>query len=238
MAVEQLEKRPSASKVNRAGRRLRQVMRGEAERPISEVTADLRVIEAFRAAHAEPLTRVAAGLRYYVARHSSIELDGKPIVGQRLKRMRTIIDKLSREPTMALSRMEDIGGCRALFASIDEIDALVKDLRGQKRWDLTRERDYIRDPKSRSGYRGLHVIVEKDDCRIEVQLRTLSQHAWAELVEASDRDAGFGLKEGRASIDVTEYYRLGAELLAASDEGVRVDPATIRRFQELHRTIQ
>jgi putative GTP pyrophosphokinase len=76
------------------------------------------VVEEFRKAHAELLTKIAANLRYYVDRYSSIELSGRPIVGQRLKRMRTIVDKLGREPTMALSWMEDMGGCRALFASV------------------------------------------------------------------------------------------------------------------------
>src|SRR4029077_8657409 len=34
------------------------------------------------------------------------------IVAQRLKRRKTIIDKLSREPQMQLARMDDVAGCR------------------------------------------------------------------------------------------------------------------------------
>jgi hypothetical protein len=56
--------------------------------------------------HVQPLTR--AGLRYFVAEAA----DGSVIVGQRLKRLETIHDKLER---MSLSRMDDLGGCRAVL---------------------------------------------------------------------------------------------------------------------------
>ena len=88
----------------------------------------------FRACHAAPLTRVGAGLRYYVEKYSSVKLDGRPVVAQRLKRMRTIADKLLREPGMKLSRMYDIGGCRALFATVGEMEALIANLESQRRW--------------------------------------------------------------------------------------------------------
>ena len=68
-------------------------------------------------------------------------------------------------------------------------------------------------------------------------LADLTRHSWAELVETTDRRTGAGLKEGRASADLTEYYRLGSEMLAASESDAPLNPDTQRRFQELHRLV-
>jgi ppGpp synthetase/RelA/SpoT-type nucleotidyltranferase len=111
-------------------------------------------------------------------------------------------------------------------------------LEKQKRWDIRRIRNYVENPKPRSGYRAIHVIVQKEGLLIEIQLRTVSQHAWAELIERTDRSTGVGLKTDRAPDDVTEYYRLGADLLAQTDENAPRNPATLRRFQELHVQVQ
>jgi hypothetical protein len=80
--------------------------------------------------HARPLTRV--GLRYFVAEAA----DGPVIVGQRLKRMETIRDKLERHPKMALSRIHDIGGCRAVLPNQTAVDHVIERLRAQRGWDL------------------------------------------------------------------------------------------------------
>jgi putative GTP pyrophosphokinase len=160
-----------------------------------ELYEHLMAIRAFRSDHGQPLTRVAANLRYYVdqaapnSRHKRI--------GQRLKRMPTILDKLEREPRMALSRMHDIGGCRAIVESQDGIDVIVERLRRQRRWDVRREYDYVADPKV-DGYRAKHLIVRKDGVLVEIQLRTLTQHSWAELVERLDLEHGLMLKQHRA----------------------------------------
>lgn len=229
---------PSKRRINQAGERVRGIILGEIDPVSCNLPAEVDVIRAFRAAHAEPLKKTAANLRYYVQRYSSIYgVYGGAIVAQRLKRMRTIFDKLTREPGMELARMEDVGGCRALFASVDEIEALVDDLSNQKRWTIARRRNYIESPRPDSGYRAFHLVVQKDDRRIEIQLRTLTQHSWAELVETTDRRTGAGLKEGRASADLTEYYRLGSEMLAASESDAPLNPDTQRRFQELHRLV-
>lgn len=228
----------SKERVKRAGDRLRGWLLNEVDLTEVELSAELDVIEDFRACHAAPLTRVGAGLRYYVERYSTVKPEGRPVVAQRLKRMRTIADKLVREPGMGLSRMYDIGGCRALFASIDEMRRSVADLERQRRWDIVRIRDYVENPRPDSGYRAIHMIVRKDGFLIECQLRTVSQHAWAELIERTDRRTGMGLKAARAPADVTEYYRLGADLLAQLDAGDERDPETLRRFQALHAQVQ
>lgn len=137
---------------------------------------------------------------------------------------------------MQLARMQDIGGCRAVVRTTEEADAMAEDLLGQRKWKVIRHYDYIRDPKP-DGYRARHLIVEKRGQLIEVQLRTVSQHAWAELIEAADRDLGLQLKGGQGPPELREYYSVGASLLALSDRGETVDKRTVRRFQELHRRV-
>lgn len=133
------------SQVNKAGRTARLCLQGEiAWGP--EVEASLDVIYLYRAAHQYPLIKANMGLR------SVVRTEGCQVeVSQRLKRFRTILDKLVREPTMQLSTMQDIGGCRAVLHSIDEIRQVERRL--QRNRPALRYSDYITNPRS-SGYRG------------------------------------------------------------------------------------
>jgi len=92
-------------------------------------------------------------------------------VTQRLKRFPTILDKLVREPTMALSKMEDIGGVRAVLMDQRQVDRVRDCLQHAQRWNIRRVRDHFECPKD-DGYRAVHVIVKKDGCYVEIQLRT------------------------------------------------------------------
>ncbi len=150
--------------------------------------------------------------------------------------MATIVDKLQRHPRMQLARMHDIGGCRAVVASEDEILDIATHLR--RRWSVVRDYDYTASPKPHSGYRAFHLVVEKDGYLIEVQLRTHVQHRWAELIEVVDRrNPGIDLKGGSAPAELVEYYRLGSELLAAEERGELADSDVVDRFRRLHQEV-
>ena len=104
-------------------------------------------------------------------------------VSQRLKRVPTIIDKLLREPTLPLSRMQDIGGCRAILPTIPDIRAVQERLaRPSRARELVAVSDYIEDPRD-SGYRGVHLIMLYRGRIVEIQLRTPVMHEWAATVE-------------------------------------------------------
>lgn len=194
---------------------------------------ELDVVARWRAAHAVPLTRVAANLRYYVAEASG----GSFVVGQRLKRMETIRDKLEREPQMVLSRMHDIAGARAVLADEAAVDRVLRRLREQRRWNLMpRTWDYVAHPKP-DGYRAKHVVVRKDGLLIEVQLRTTTQHAWAELVEQLDREHGLQLKAGSAEPRVTATLQRASETFAQLEAGELDRGATLKRIGELLRQL-
>jgi putative GTP pyrophosphokinase len=219
--------------VKRAGETMRVYMEGESRPLVHELRDAVNTITEFRRLHASPLQKVTANLRYYIIKHT----DSRPItVGQRLKRFPTIVDKLCRHPDMNLARMQDIGGCRAVVATEEEARAIFAHLK--RRWAWRREYDYITDPKPDSGYRALHLVAEKDGRLIEVQLRTIRQHAWAELIELVDRrNPTFNLKSGSAPPDVVEYYRVGAALLASGERDEPADPDLLNRFRELHKKV-
>lgn len=106
---------PSISQVKKAGRTRRRVGRGDADLPGSELDSAISVVQAFRRAHAASLVTANNGLR------SMVKPKGCRVeVTQRLKRFIMIYDKLQREATLDLSRMQDIGGVRAVLDSIDE----------------------------------------------------------------------------------------------------------------------
>jgi hypothetical protein len=73
---------PSRSRVDRAGKQLRDHQLGDLRLTEEDLSAELAIVEAFRAVHAEPMSVVAADLRRLALAVSNQE----PEVGQRLKR--------------------------------------------------------------------------------------------------------------------------------------------------------
>lgn len=137
------------SQVNKAGRTLRSPWNSLDEASLDRA---LDVLLRYRAANQLPLVKANMGLRSVVNTEGCKKIE----VSQRLKRVPTILDKLRRQPTMQLSTMQDIGGCRAVLADTDELRRVQRRLKRNR--PPIRERDYIRDPRS-SGYRGVHVVV-------------------------------------------------------------------------------
>jgi putative GTP pyrophosphokinase len=193
--------------IKRAG----DVLRNFNEYDGEKLTEAVLLVDEWRAAHARPLKSINANLRYYVRKQGV----GSEIT-QRLKRFSTIVDKLQREPRMALSRMEDIGGVRAILPRQEQVDAIVHDLESQPRWTIRRKREYIegREGAKADGYRAVHVIVEKGGYFVEIQLRTPWQDAWAQSVEQDTRRLGARLKFGAGPDDLREYYVMVSELFA------------------------
>ena len=79
---------------------------------IQEYLAALDIINNWRSSHNFPLNTFHIGLK----RRAKI-IDPTAITAQRIKRLASIEAKLRRFPTMTLSQMQDIGGCRAIVSS-------------------------------------------------------------------------------------------------------------------------
>lgn len=218
---------PTSSQVKRAGHLVRQALRGDPIPDLDKLTEAIRIIEAHRATFKQPLVTANNGLRSMV-RTSGL----KGQVSQRLKRMATILDKLDREPTLALDRMQDIGGCRVVLPTRDAVYRL-RDHLAHVRQPI-RERDYISEPRM-SGYRGIHVVVEYGtQCprMIEIQLRTEAMHQWATAVEEISGSSDVNYKMDGAT-PMQRFLECYARVLECEDLGTSPGPNLVEEYGKL-----
>lgn len=154
----------------------------------------------WRGRHRVPLVEVCGLVE---ERLRCVTTDG--FLALRLKRLPSVETKLQRFPAMHLSRMQDLAGCRAVVPSVREVDALHTLCREAGPYDCLRENDYLAAPKG-DGYRGIHLVwggraetpetAPRSGRRIEIQIRSQLQHAWATAVEIVDALRGTRLKVG------------------------------------------
>src|SRR5581483_3292980 len=191
--------------------------------------------EKYRVMHEYPLTKVTVGVRTML--ETELGADA-PRPAQRFKRMPRILQKLMRFPHMRLSQMEDIGGCRAVFARLEDLRSV--EARILHNWPHATTTDYIANPKA-DGYRCLHIIERRDDRLIEVQLRTVRQHEWAETIETwSSRfeDRGWDLKDGEGPADLKRYFAMAAQRLAREDEGLEPHSVLEQEFATVREEVR
>lgn len=183
----------------------------------------LDVVNHWRSAHSFPLNSFQVMLRDRVKQMGALDA----IVAQRLKRTPSILAKLRRYPSMKLSRMQDIGGARAVLSDLTEVDDLWQRYRRQERRSkhtFVKEKDYIRKPKA-SGYRGVHLVYRYRSTRhpayngllIEIQLRTRLQHAWATAVETVDAFLGHSLKSSEGPEGWLRFFELAGSVFAQEE---------------------
>jgi hypothetical protein len=104
---------------------------------------------------------------------------------------------------------------------------------------LHKEQDYISNPKP-SGYRGVHLIykygsdksTDFKDMRIEIQIRTLLQHAWATAVETVGTFIKMPLKSSLGDTGWLRFFALMGSAMAIA-EGKPVVPGTSEKIEEL-----
>lgn len=175
----------SKKQVNRAG----DILRSD-EATTCDLDKATGVLAAWRSMHTLPLANINMLLRRYTASSGHWPT---ALVSRRMKRMPSIIDKLRRFPKMQASRMQDIGGVRVVMDSVEDVyalhEAVVHNSKSKHIPELPPS-DYIACPKP-DGYRSLHQVFRYvsdkyplvSGLRIELQIRTRLQHAWATAVE-------------------------------------------------------
>lgn len=192
----------------------------------------LIILNNWRAAHAYPLQVICSNLRLR---------NPDAIVVQRLKRLESITGKIERFPDMNLYRMQDLGGCRVIVDTIDQVyEAIEKYKSSRIRHILKREYDYIQNPKD-SGYRSYHMVYQfysdkKDtynkNMLIEIQFRTKLQHIWATAVEMMGIYTKSNLKSSQGNKDILRFFTLVSSVIAIQ-ENMPICPNTSKDIHEL-----
>lgn len=203
--------------------------------PPREAAEQLEIVNNWRAAHSFPLNTLTV-----LTKLKAPQIDPAAEVVQRIKRLPSILHKLQRFEGLRLSQMQDIGGCRAVLATIDDIwklnDAFSK---SRMRHELAKTDDYLARPQS-SGYRGVHLIYKYKSARspefngrkIEIQLRTVLQHAWATAVETVGTFIGDALKSSLGDDQWLRFFKLMGTVIA-QQEGTSPVPDTPTDSAEL-----
>ena len=197
----------------------------------------LTVINNWRTSHNFPLNTFQRRLRDIAKR-----INPDSLIAQRIKRFASIKLKLQLQPNMKMSQMQDLGGCRAIMKDIQELDSMVEIYKHQSRGikhTLHKEQDYISSPKT-SGYRGVHLIykygsdksTDFKDMRIEIQIRTLLQHAWATAVETVGTFIKMPLKSSLGDSGWLRFFSLMGSAMAIA-EGKPIVPGTSENLNEL-----
>jgi putative GTP pyrophosphokinase len=214
--------RYSRREVSRAGdylaRRLREQRRGKRDTIIDpDDAAAVRardVVEWWRSQHVEPMLAVYETVQRLAPR-LDLQQRQQVAVSFRPKRFDSTIEKLTREPGK-LADMVDIGGVRAVVNRQAEVDELHRQLDDEV--EVRRVRDWARNPRA-TGYRAVHLHVRESGRMIEVQLRTLGQDAWANVVEEESRLSGVNYKAGEGNPTVLEFFRVVADFFGTIELG-------------------
>jgi RelA/SpoT family protein len=198
-----------------------------------DIDTALNIAGNWRSAHGYPLH-----VFNRVLRNRAKEVDPRALVAQRLKRLPAIVTKLKRFQTMQLSRVQDLGGCRAVVRTVANVDRLVQRYEQTRTnaWRFVGKKDYILNPKP-DGYRSVHLIYEYQGnsqggsfcgLKIEVQIRSRLQHAWATALETIDTFTGQALKSGLGNDLWKRFFMLTATAIALHEKrpGVPECPTT------------
>lgn len=220
----------SRGAVDRAGQVLSKV--GASDEELYEA---LVVINNWRSSHSFPLNTLQVGLR-----KKARQIDGAALVAQRIKRLSSIEAKLRRFDKMSLSRMQDIGGARAVLGNVARVQELVELYRrSSHKHRLVGTDDYIAKPQA-SGYRGVHLIYRYYSDRsstyngllIELQLRSQLQHAWATAVETVGTFLKQALKSSQGHAEWLRFFALMGSAIAFREHSPLV-PGTPANRQQL-----
>jgi ppGpp synthetase/RelA/SpoT-type nucleotidyltranferase len=207
----------------------------------------LEILNNWRAIHSYPMHVFKVRLK-----NKALLVDQKALTVQRLKRVPSIITKLQRKyngrpPTMKLSQMQDIGGCRAVLSNVNLVKQLCDQyyLKGDLKHKRVGLKDYIQNPKN-DGYRGIHIIYryfsdkgksEYNGLLVEIQIRSKLQHLWATAIETVDFYTRQAIKSSEGEEEWIEFFRLVSSAFARL-ENCPLVPNTPNDEKELYLEIK
>lgn len=225
--MEWTEPKNSKERVKKAGAKLLNTETNlfSSKETFQEFEDAVSVFHNWRAAHAFPMH-----IMLNLLRKSALRVDGKAVAVQRLKRVSSILEKLDREESMNLSRMEDIAGCRVVVENTSCVNRVYDSLKNSRTKNvLSRERNYILQPKE-SGYRGIHLVYKYGGSKekfkgmpVELQIRSKVQHSWATAVEVVGTFTKQALKASAGEQDWLDLFKYVSVEFSKLEESY-VDP--------------
>ncbi|WP_083929186.1 RelA/SpoT domain-containing protein [Hyphomicrobium zavarzinii] len=223
---------PSKARIDKAGRLL-----STPPDPLTEEYLELEdVFDTYRKTFLPKLTELTSQIQFWLTNNGE-----HYYIAQRLKRKPQILRKL-RRLSARLTQLQDIGGCRIIVRSnrqVDELkDFIEKKIAETEYLNLVRATDYRPRGRDDSGYRAVHLIIENKEKVIELQIRSMIQHYWAESIERTSVIYGSHLKEQEGDPVVIKYFKnlsdIFYELEAGRQPGghAQVELDTLRRRAE------
>ncbi|OQS08531.1 (p)ppGpp synthetase [Chromobacterium violaceum] len=163
------------------------------------------VFDEYRKAHLRPLSETTIEIQRMLTGYGS-----SYYIAQRLKRKPQIIRKLNRL-SVRLTQLQDIGGCRIIVPKNRDVDEIFSFLKRKSVEEagfvIEKATDYREKGRDDTGYRSLHVIMNRSDVKIELQVRSRIQHYWAESIERTSVIYGHYLKEKDGDPKVIDYFK-------------------------------
>ena len=234
----------SRSRVDWAG----EILIGSRTSSPEDVNRALEILDNWRAIHKYPMHVFKTRLK-----RVSEKIDREALAVQRLKRLPSILKKLQRkysgnEPTMKLSQVQDIAGCRVVMPNVELARRVYKEgyIRGDLKHKKVNEKDYINNPKT-DGYRSIHLIYRYNSDKegkkdyngllVEIQIRSKLQHLWATAIETVDFFTRQAIKSNEGQKEWMEFFRLVSSAFAI-DENTPLVPNTPTDKNELYSQIR
>lgn len=162
-------------------------------------------------------------------------------VSRRLKRLSSILNKLDRNPQSGLGTMQDIGGLRIVVPTMNSLNKAYAFIINNcpDCFELAKEpMNYIKEPKSVSGYRSIHFVykyhslnTDVDGMKIELQLRTKLQHSWAMAVETAELITGTALKSSQGDEEWITFFKVVSSLFAIKESTPILEEHSIMQYK-------
>jgi ppGpp synthetase/RelA/SpoT-type nucleotidyltranferase len=189
------------------------------------------VLNSYRSLFPPLMKKVGNRAQSVIEKHLNYLKNSDFIISQRSKRLESIIKKLKRFETMHLNRIQDIAGVRVILPKLKDVDIFIKNFPGKRSSiEIKKINNYISKPKD-DGYRSVHLELDvpcsknsayKDsnfaNLTVELQVRTMIQHAWATAVEVVGLIQNKSFKTGEWDLEWLEFFKVSSELFALAEQ--------------------
>ncbi len=148
-------------------------------------------------------------------------------ISERIKERKSLEKKIQDKKYKALSDLTDIYGIRVIVFQNSDVDKVEKIIKNIFNFDTVNSVDKRIKESNDFGYNSMHSIVSLNvndrlnlfsDVKIEIQVRTVLQHAWAEF----SHELGYKNKDSVPSEFLSDINRISALLEVGDNEFERL----------------